>query len=253
MIRPVSRTVQERYVKEASGESEIPSRTADLYIPSSRVWASYDPALIPSSTHIPTGVLRPLIYGSNLLDLGCGFGSNFQELLSCKPSALVGIDVNREVIRRANLLSKGDPVAHFVTGDAGVLPFKSHSFDIVTAQALLTVIPTAKERESILAEVSRVLRPGGHMHIGDFLIAEDIPFYQRRYERGEALTGEFGSFLVEEPDGHVLYLAHHFNIVELAQLLESHRLTIVNEEREPTLTRSGKKLTGISILAQHIQ
>jgi ubiquinone/menaquinone biosynthesis C-methylase UbiE len=238
-------------VKEASDESEA-FRTADLYTPSSRVWATYDPALIPSSTYIPTGVLRPLIQGNDLLDLGCGVGSNLQELLGCQPSSLVGIDVNWEVTRRANILSKGDPVAHFVTGDAGGLPFKTSSFDVVTAQALLTVIPTAKERESILAEASRVLRPGGHMHVGDFLVAEDLPFYRRRYERGEKLTGEFGSFLVEEPDGHVLYVAHHFNMVELTQLLESHHLTIVREHREPTLTRSGKKLTGISILARRI-
>jgi SAM-dependent methyltransferase len=236
-----------------AGKSGDHSGMTSPYIPSSRVWATYDPALIPSTTYFPVGMLRPILCDGDVLDLGCGIASNLPDLLSCGPSSLVGIDVNHKAIQRARILTKSDYFAYFVVGDAGILPIKDNSFDVVTAQALLTVIPTAEERISILGEASRVLRPDGYIYLGEFLLAQDLPHYRHRYDEGERLTGECGSFLVEEPTGNALYLAHHFSVAELTLLLESSNFKVLHEETKPALTRSGNKLTGISILARQIQ
>lgn len=83
------------------------------------------------------------------LDVGTGTGAGARVLAARFPAAeVVGVDVAPGMLAEARRLA---PELSFVEGDAANLPFDNGSFDLV---ANANMIP-------FVAEVARVLRPGG--------------------------------------------------------------------------------------------
>jgi 2-polyprenyl-6-hydroxyphenyl methylase/3-demethylubiquinone-9 3-methyltransferase len=91
-----------------------------------------------------------------VLDLGCG-GGLLSNYLAERGHRVIGIDPTAEnlTVARANDRSR---TAIYELGDAGELPYDRHSFDVVCAMDLLEHI---EDPERVIAEASRVLRPGG--------------------------------------------------------------------------------------------
>jgi ubiquinone/menaquinone biosynthesis C-methylase UbiE len=91
-----------------------------------------------------------------VLDVGCGTGAN-AELLRPYSQHIVGMDVRTE-----GMEARGEAApqqALFVRGTATRLPFSDGSFDAVTALDVLEHV----DDHAALAEMRRVLRPGGTM------------------------------------------------------------------------------------------
>jgi len=63
-------------------------------------------------------------------------------------------------------------------GDARKIPFGDATFDVVVSSLALHNIYNAKEREQALAEIARVLKPGGHAAIFDVRHGY-APFFER--------------------------------------------------------------------------
>jgi ubiquinone/menaquinone biosynthesis C-methylase UbiE len=57
-------------------------------------------------------------------------------------------------------------------GDAAALPVDDRSVDIVISNAVLNLVP---EKERAIAEMARVLKPGGRLQIADITIGEQLP------------------------------------------------------------------------------
>lgn len=99
---------------------------------------------------------RPMRVG-RALDLGCGTGHLAAALLlEGIASESVGLDISSGMVGVATE-SYGE-LATFLVGDAGHLPFADASFDLVVGDAFLHHVLDVSE---CLAEVKRVLRPGG--------------------------------------------------------------------------------------------
>ena len=99
--------------------------------------------------------------GMRLLDLGCGPGTISVGLAAAvAPGALHGIDMEPSQIEIASAAAKagGHGKAVFHVGDATDLPFEDESFDVAHCHALLNHAP---DTQAVLAEVKRVLKPGG--------------------------------------------------------------------------------------------
>jgi len=109
-----------------------------------------------------------------VLDVGCGAG---QELLAYPQANTVGIDVRKSGILagRALFRERGLRVPSFLVGAAEQLPFASGAFDVLICRLALpyTEVPRA------LAEMARVLRPGGAL----VLQYHSIRYYLRRAMR----------------------------------------------------------------------
>jgi 2-polyprenyl-6-hydroxyphenyl methylase/3-demethylubiquinone-9 3-methyltransferase len=92
----------------------------------------------------------------DVLDLGCGAGflSNF---LATHGHRVTGIDTTTENLIVAKLHDDTRRVA-YQRGDACELPFPDASFDVVCAMDLLEHV---EQPHRLIAEASRVLRPGG--------------------------------------------------------------------------------------------
>lgn len=104
----------------------------------------------------------------DVLDLGCGTGEITARIAELFPTArITGVDLIASHLERARGKAArfGDRVT-FQEADAFELPFAAGTFDLVVCRHVLQAIPSP---ERVLAEMVRVGRPGGWLHV----IAED--------------------------------------------------------------------------------
>ena len=98
-----------------------------------------------------------------ILDFGCGIGATEQVLRESFPGAtLHGIDESAESLKAAEAL--GVRGATFHLGGATRLPFEAASFDLVYSNGTMHHIDHARH-PATLAELARVVRPGGNVFI----------------------------------------------------------------------------------------
>jgi ubiquinone/menaquinone biosynthesis C-methylase UbiE len=96
--------------------------------------------------------------GLRWLDVGCGNGA-FTELLvdHCEPTAVDGIDPSEGQLDYARK-RPASRVATFQQGDAQALPFDDDTFDAAMMALVINLVP---DPAMAVAEMSRVVRPGG--------------------------------------------------------------------------------------------
>ena len=103
--------------------------------------------------------------GKKVLEVSCGHGGGASYLTrTLQPAQYTGLDLNPTGIafcRRRHRV----PGLDFVQGDAGNLPFPDASFDAVVNVEASHCYP---DFPRFLAQVARVLRPGGHFLYADF-------------------------------------------------------------------------------------
>lgn len=111
-----------------------------------------------------------LVPGQSVLDVGCGTGSL---AIAAKrqvgpKGAVCGVDASPEMLARARAKSrKAGLEIDFRQAPAQALPFPDAQFDVVLNTLMLHHLPRAS-REQCVAEMKRVLRPGGRLVIVEF-------------------------------------------------------------------------------------
>jgi ubiquinone/menaquinone biosynthesis C-methylase UbiE len=106
--------------------------------------------------------------GHRVLEIGCGTGNLALRAQRMHPDAeVVGIDPDPLALERARRKADraGLPV-RWDRGKAGELPYADESVDRVLSALMFHHLDDA-EKKSALAEVRRVLRPGGQLHLVD--------------------------------------------------------------------------------------
>jgi len=121
-------------------------------------------------SRLPSG--RPL----RVLDLACGTGDVAVEIVQNRPDALVfGGDLTLPMLKAGTpkiLRRRMDDAVTFQCLSAEDLPYASESFHAVT---IAFGIRNVARRERALAEMARVLKPGGQTLILDFSLPENPP------------------------------------------------------------------------------
>ena len=111
--------------------------------------------------------------GERLLDIASGKGDSAVLAARERACLVTGIDYGEAAVIDARLTvdaaGLSDRVA-FRVGDAEALPFEDQSFDAVLCECSLCIFP---DKRRALAEVRRVLRPGGRVAIADVLADHD--------------------------------------------------------------------------------
>ncbi|MBN9264683.1 MAG: methyltransferase domain-containing protein [Hyphomicrobium sp.] len=117
--------------------------------------------------HIEEEVIVALVepvFGKRVLDVGCGDGL-LSARLAQEGAQIIGIDNDPRMLDAARRRAGGAKFRPtFVGGSAEALPFPDGLFDIVVA---ITVLCLLSDPEKAFREMSRVLRPGGRIVIGE--------------------------------------------------------------------------------------
>lgn len=98
-----------------------------------------------------------LVADKDVLDVACGEGYG-SSMLARHARKVVGIDVSIETITHAKATYSGGTNLEFLQGSASSLGLPDDSFDIVIS---FETVEHLREQEQMLAEIRRVLRPGG--------------------------------------------------------------------------------------------
>lgn len=118
--------------------------------------------------------------GLRWLDVGCGSGA-FTELVfdRCAPAFVHGIDPSEEQLEFARS-RKATAKAQFQQGDAMAQPFPDDAFDVAVMPLVIFFVP---EPSQGVAEMARVVRPGGHVSAyGWDLVGGGFPYHAMREE-----------------------------------------------------------------------
>ena len=113
-----------------------------------------------------------------LLDLATGTGDFAIELLSLKPTEIIGMDISEgmlEVGREKMKTKKYDDVISMVYGDSESLPFEDGYFDALTVGF---GVRNYENLEKGLSEMLRVVRSGGKLIILEFSKPKRFPIKQ---------------------------------------------------------------------------
>ena len=140
--------------------------------------------------------------GAKLLDIGCGTGAFLREVRRNHPRlAVTGLDLSAPylAVARRRLLS-WSRVA-LVEAAAEAKPFPVAEFDIVSCLYLFHELP-ARVRRAVVAEIRRVLKPGGVLIFVDSLQTGDEPDYDALLDYFPFAFHEpyYASYLTEDLD-----------------------------------------------------
>jgi ubiquinone/menaquinone biosynthesis C-methylase UbiE len=116
-----------------------------------------------------------------VLDLACGPG-NFTRSVAGHGTDVVGFDLATQMLKRAVELSPPleYPNITYMRGNALAMPFESASFDAVICCAALQLFT---DYDKALAEVSRILKPGGEFVCQTIGTSGAPPFWLRLADR----------------------------------------------------------------------
>lgn len=170
-IKEVVRSVYER-IKTGGGEPvarQLYDGEELVQVPSGAIaWA------LGVGNPVRHAGLRP---GETVLDLGCGGG--IDTILAARrvgpTGRAIGIDLLDEMVDRswANAREAGvDGWTEFRRGEMEDLPLPDESVDVVISNGVINLSP---RKSRVLAEVFRVLKPGGRMCVADLTVEEDLP------------------------------------------------------------------------------
>lgn len=123
--------------------------------------------------------------GMRVLDLGCGYGSTARYLAANFGCHVTGTNISRKELELARERAGESGLGHLLTfefEDFHSLSYPDAAFDLVWSQEAFL---HAADKNAVLAECHRVLRPGGSLAFTDILVRQDTPDADREriYDR----------------------------------------------------------------------
>ncbi len=126
--------------------------------------------------------------GDLVIDLGSGAGNDafVARHETGESGKVIGIDFTSVMIERArhNAEARGFNNVEFREGDIEKIPVGPNLADVVISNCVLNLVPNKNE---VIREIYRVLKPGGHFSISDIVLEGELP--QQIKEAAEMYAG----------------------------------------------------------------
>ncbi|WP_440069763.1 class I SAM-dependent methyltransferase [Streptosporangium sp. OZ121] len=193
-------------------------------------------------THpVDLGWLATVDREARILDYGCGYGRVMAELSRQGFSDVSGVDPSSALIARGRRSHPDLRLA--VLESPPSLPCPPTSFDVVLLFAVLTCVPDDGAQRALIAELARVLAPGGLLYISDMVLQDDERTRDRYAAYAQRFRTPYGVFATD--DGAVV---RHHDTAELHALLPEFDL--VEERQTSVVTMNGHPAQAVQLLAR---
>jgi arsenite methyltransferase len=159
----------------------------EFVFPTGRAWAQAlaypEPELsrVPDATvegfagvanHWLLGGVKP---GEAVLDLGCGAGTDLlvAAQMAGPAGSAIGVDMTTAMLERADASARAMGLENVVLHEALIerLPLGDGSVDVVISNGVIDLVP---DKDAVLDEIDRVLRPGGRVQLADVVIHTEV-------------------------------------------------------------------------------
>jgi len=120
--------------------------------------------------------IAPLPAGATVVDIGSGAGTDL--LLAAfhigPLGRAIGVDMTEAMRDRARHGAAACGLAHVDVreGEATALPVETESVDVVISNGVLNLVA---EKAAAIAEIRRVMKPGGRVQIADIVLGVELP------------------------------------------------------------------------------
>src|SRR5436190_6686008 len=114
--------------------------------------------------------------GDVVIDLGSGAGNDafIARAETGETGKVIGIDFTPAMIEkaRANAEKLGINNVEFRQGDIEKMPVTANVADVIVSNCVLNLVP---DKDAVIKEIYRVLKPGGHFSISDIVLEGELP------------------------------------------------------------------------------
>lgn len=191
--------------------------------------------------------------GDTVIDLGSGAGNDcfIARHETGETGKVIGIDFTPEMIKKARINAEklGFNNVEFREGDIEEMPVSDNIADVVVSNCVLNLVP---EKQNVLKEILRVLKPGGHFSISDIVLSGELP--KKLQEDAEMYAGCVSGAIQKEDYMKMIVETGFDNISiqkEKSILLPDDILSKYLNEEEIAAYRSGKTgIFSITVFAQ---
>ncbi len=152
-----------------------------------------------------TATLARIQPGEQVLDVGCGTGTLAIEVQSRVGTAgrVAGVDPGTQQIARARAKAARRHVPiEFQIGVIEQLPFPDQTFDVVLSTLMMHHLPASLKSQG-LAEIVRVLKPGGRLVIADFKRKQERAGQVARFHAGGSSMQDLAALVKEAGFEHL--------------------------------------------------
>ncbi len=145
-----------------------------------------------------------------VIDLGCGYGSTARYIASKYGCEVIGQTISNEELKLARERAGTSDARHLLTfewGDFHNIEYPDASFDVVWSQEAFL---HGADKNKILSECYRVLKPGGTLIFSDILVRRDTPRADRERIYARLSTVDIWDF----PDYEEGLKQHGFDVLK---------------------------------------
>jgi arsenite methyltransferase len=159
----------------------------EFIFPTGRAWAQELGYPEPELSRVPDATVESFAGVANhwrlgrvetgevVLDLGCGAGTDLliAAQMTGPEGRVVGVDMTPAMLERASTSARAMGLANVELHEALIetLPLHDASVDVVISNGVVDLVP---DKDAVLDEIDRVLRPGGRLQLADVVIHTEV-------------------------------------------------------------------------------
>ena len=159
----------------------------EFIFPTGRRWARELGYPEPELSHVPDATVESFAGVANhwtlgriepgevVLDLGCGAGTDLliAAQMTGPDGRAIGVDMTATMLTRVRESAAGMGLTNVELHETLIeqLPLEDASVDVVISNGVLDLVP---DKDAVMDEIDRVLRPGGRVQLADVVIHREV-------------------------------------------------------------------------------